>query len=312
MSKTTTQVSIIMATYNRAHFIVETLLSIQNQTFQDWECLIIDDGGTDNTSEVIKPILEKDARFSYRKRPEPYQKGLPGCRNYGIDLAQGQYIIFFDDDDIVHPQNLACCVAEFSNPEVAFCRYQRAAFVGDFDYQFDMSLDYTKFKVYSTDVEKMLTYKLPFNSCAVMWRKTCFDQNRFTESLMFAEEWELYSRILSTGVQGVSINKTLFFGRKHPNSNTGEFSRRDAVRRASKKEAVLLIVQNLNSKGLLTRPILRFFLGNAIHFQEFNLFDEILQLLDLSWYQKLYWKIFYTFLPLRLAIIKVFKKLFNT
>ena len=95
------KVTIIMATYNRAHFIVETLLSIQNQIFQDWECLIIDDGGTDNTAEVIKPILDQDTRFSYRKRPEQYQKGLPGCRNYGIDLAQGQYIIFFDDDVLI-------------------------------------------------------------------------------------------------------------------------------------------------------------------------------------------------------------------
>jgi hypothetical protein len=109
----------------------------------------------------------------------------------------------------------------------------------------------------------------------------------------------------------VSINKTLFFGRKHPNSNTGEFSRRDAVRRASKKDAVILIEQNLKAKGMLSRPILRYFLGNAIHFREFNMFEQILQLLDLSWSQKLYWKIFYTFLPLRLAALKVFKKLFN-
>ena len=51
-------ITIIMATYNRAHFIVETLDSIRNQTFQDWECIIIDDGGTDNTKEVIRTYLE--------------------------------------------------------------------------------------------------------------------------------------------------------------------------------------------------------------------------------------------------------------
>ena len=79
-------VTIIMATYNRAHFIVETLQSIQNQTFENWECIIIDDGGTDNTNEVIAPILEKDTRFQFVKRTDSYQKGLPGCRNYGLDL----------------------------------------------------------------------------------------------------------------------------------------------------------------------------------------------------------------------------------
>lgn len=89
------KVTIIMATYNRAHFIVESLHSIQNQTFENWECFIIDDGGTDNTIEVIKPVLEKDFRFQFLNRPESYKKGLPGCRNYGLDLAKGDYVVFF-------------------------------------------------------------------------------------------------------------------------------------------------------------------------------------------------------------------------
>ena len=71
-------VTIIMATYNRAHFILETLNSIQNQTFKDWECLIIDDGGTDNTVEFIEYFLQEDNRFQYLKRENNYQKGLPG------------------------------------------------------------------------------------------------------------------------------------------------------------------------------------------------------------------------------------------
>ena len=57
------KVTIIMATFNRAHFILETITSIQNQTYSNWECLIIDDGGTDNTLEVITPILEQDNRL---------------------------------------------------------------------------------------------------------------------------------------------------------------------------------------------------------------------------------------------------------
>ena len=113
-------VTIIMATYNRAHFILETLLSIQKQTFGDWECLIIDDGGTDNTPEVIAPILAQDVRFQYMNRPETYLKGLPGCRNFGLDIANGEYIIFFDDDDIVHPLNLELCLKEIKNKDYFF------------------------------------------------------------------------------------------------------------------------------------------------------------------------------------------------
>ena len=82
------KVTIIMATYNRAHFIVETLESIQTQSFKDWECLIIDDGATDDTNEIINPILKEDHRFQFLKRPESYKKGLPGCRNFGLDIQK--------------------------------------------------------------------------------------------------------------------------------------------------------------------------------------------------------------------------------
>jgi glycosyltransferase involved in cell wall biosynthesis len=117
-----------MATYNRAHFIEETLCSIQNQSFSNWECLIIDDGSKDKTVEVLKPYLDKDDRFQYIKRSSKYKKGLPGCRNMGLDLAEGDYIIFFDDDDIVHPQLLELCIKEFKERNIDYCRYERRVF----------------------------------------------------------------------------------------------------------------------------------------------------------------------------------------
>ena len=72
------EISIIMATYNRAHFIEETLTSIINQSFQNWECLIIDDGSSNNTFEIIKTYTDSDKRFRYYRRGEDYKKGLPG------------------------------------------------------------------------------------------------------------------------------------------------------------------------------------------------------------------------------------------
>ncbi len=302
-------VTIIMATYNRAHFILETLRSVQAQTFLDWECLIIDDGGTDNTMEVIAPILEQDTRFQNSKRPDTYSKGLPGCRNYGLDLAKGKYIIFFDDDDIPHPQNLECCVAELSKSDISFCRYIREVFVNDFDYKFDYSKDYTSFHIDKQDIEKMLKNELQFNSCAVMWKASCFKSNRYAEQLMFAEEWELYSRIVSSGFCGISINKTLFYGRKHPQSNTGEYDRKNPIRKASYAEAVLLVVQNLKEKQLLTYSLKRYFIAFSIDFEEYYLFKGIVNVLELSIFEKLKWQLFYTVLPLRLKLHRMKKSI---
>ncbi|MBF4492877.1 glycosyltransferase family 2 protein [Flavobacterium sp. MR2016-29] len=303
------KVTIIMATYNRAHFIAETLSSIQKQTYLNWECLIIDDGGTDNTIEIISPILEQDSRFKYLKRPEGYKKGLPGCRNYGLDLAKGDFIIFFDDDDIVHPQNLELCVNELNQNQVSFCRYKREVFFNDFDYNFNYTKEYSSFTIDVNRIADMLTNKLPFNSCAVMWKKECFTNNRFVEHLMYAEEWELYSRILSSKVQGISINKTLFYGRKHSNSNTGEFFDHNPVRRESHVNAVLLIIQNLKEKQLLTPSLIRYFITISVGFKEYNLFNKIIEILDPSVLKRLQWSFFYRSYPLRILVYKIKKSL---
>jgi glycosyltransferase involved in cell wall biosynthesis len=301
------RVTIIMATYNRAHFIVETLQSIKSQSYTDWECLIIDDGGIDNTKEVITPILENDNRFQYLKRSDTYKKGLPGCRNYGLDVAKGDYIIFFDDDDIPHPQNLELCVKELQDSDISFCRYIRNVFFNDFHYQFDYSKQYTSFYIDKNDIERMLKNELPFNSCAVMWKAACFENNQFTENLMYAEEWELYARIISSGFRGISIEKCLFFGRKHPESNTGEYIRNNPVRRESYSEAILLVIQNLKKKQLLSYSLKRYFIILSKDFKEYNLFGNILNNLELSTFEKLNWKIFFTTLPLRLKLYKLKK-----
>ena len=300
----TPKVTIVMATYNRARFIFETLLSVQNQTFKDWECLIIDDGGSDNTTQVINPILSQDIRFQFLKRPDSYKIGLPGCRNYGLDLAKGDYIIFFDDDDIAHPQNLELCVLELSRNEISFCRYTRAVFFNDFDYNFDFSTEYTSFPITAKDIARILRFELPFNSCAIMWKKQCFQGNRFVEHLMYAEEWELYPRILSNGFFGVSIEKTLFYGRKHPDSNTGEFYNNDSIRRDSYADAILLVMQNLKTKQMLTKPIIRYFVQVSLEYKKLNLFKRIELILGFTALQSLQLRLFYFALPLRLFFYK--------
>lgn len=304
----TPTVSIILATYNRAEYILESLYSIQQQTFTDWECLIIDDGGSDNTQKILAPILKQDSRFQYFMRASTYQKGLPGSRNYGLDLAQGDYIIFFDDDDIAHPQNLELCVLELSNTELSFCRYIRDVFRGNFVYDFDYSKEYTSFYIDQRDIERILKNELLFNSCAVMWKKECFEHQRFDENLMYAEEWELYSRIISGGVKGISINKSLFYGRKHADSNTGEFFNNNPVRRASNAQAIYLVVKNLKDRKILSSEILRYFIQVALQYKEFNLFERIINILDLTKMEKLKWRLFHTHLPLRLYFYGMWKK----
>ena len=170
---------------------------------------------------------------------------------------------------------------------MAFCRYKRSVFFEEFNYDFDFSKEYETFYIRKSDVGKLITNELPFNSCAVMWRKICFVNNRFLETLMYAEEWELYSRILSQGFEGISIGKTLFYGRKHQKSNTGEFYQGNTVRINSKIEASKLIISNLNNRLMLTPSLQKYFAWKSFSMKNSNLYKHLISQSQLKGINKL-------------------------
>lgn len=94
------KVSVIIPTYNREKYIVETLQSVFAQTFTDYEVIVIDDGSTDNTSVVLKPYLD---RIIYIRKPNG---GQGSARNAGIKMAKGEYMAFLDSDDLWMPEKL--------------------------------------------------------------------------------------------------------------------------------------------------------------------------------------------------------------
>src|SRR6185503_16477401 len=96
-------VSVIVPVYNGAGFIVDTLCSVRDQAHGRLECIIVDDGSTDQTAVIVKEWIKQDARFSYIYQPN---KGLSGARNTGLDHAKGKYIQFLDADDVILPSKL--------------------------------------------------------------------------------------------------------------------------------------------------------------------------------------------------------------
>ncbi len=313
MSVKEPQISIILATYNRSHLIEETLDSILNQSYKNWECLIIDDSSTDNTIEILRPYLLKDSRFKYYVRTKDHKKGLPGSRNQGLELAKGDYIIFFDDDDIVHPENLKICIEVLSDKDLYFCRYDKEPFGGEWKPDtLKHDPGFTSKFVDINDLENIVIGKLPFASCTVLWKRECFEDNRFREELLYAEEWECYTRILSTGIKGISIDKVLYYNRKHPNSNTGEFYNNDPVRRNSKVQAVKLVINNLQQKKLLSSLLIKYFIQTGFFLKEFSLIDHTIKCSKVNFFTEVKYKLGYRFYPLIRPIYKLkgkFKKM---
>ncbi|MFD2892251.1 glycosyltransferase family 2 protein [Flavobacterium chuncheonense] len=94
-------VSIITPTFNSAEYIAATIQSVQNQTYTNWELLIVDDASTDSTVAIIKELIAKDSRIQLYRLDE--NAGAAIARNVGIDKVKGDYMTFLDADDIWFP-----------------------------------------------------------------------------------------------------------------------------------------------------------------------------------------------------------------
>ena len=119
-------VSIITPSYNAAKFIAETIQSVQNQTYQNWEMIIVDDGSSDETESVVRSIIPNDNRIQFHKLNQ--NSGPAVARNTAIDKASGDYITFIDADDIWFPtfiENSIKTIQETGIPFV-FSSYKRA------------------------------------------------------------------------------------------------------------------------------------------------------------------------------------------
>ena len=144
MSTLQTLVSIIIPTYNRADLIGETLDSVIAQTYQNWECIVVDDGSSDNTEQVVQSYINKDKRFRYYHRPPEHQPGGNGARNYGFKKSKGEYIQWFDSDDLMLPQKLEVQINDLTknNKKIHTCSGKQY-FVEDDEYK-SLKMDFSK------------------------------------------------------------------------------------------------------------------------------------------------------------------------
>jgi len=94
------QVSVVIPTYNRCHFLAEAIASVQRQTYRDWELLIVDDGSEDGTRQMVEE-LGGPVRLLFTEH-----RGVSAARNRGLAEARGRYIAYLDSDDLWHPHKL--------------------------------------------------------------------------------------------------------------------------------------------------------------------------------------------------------------
>ena len=115
-------VSIITPNWNCAKYICETIRSVQAQTYQNWEMIIVDDCSTDNSCEVVKPLMAEDGRIRLLKNAK--NSGAAVSRNYALREAKGKWIAFLDSDDLWLPEKLEKQVAFMAEKGYAFSYHE--------------------------------------------------------------------------------------------------------------------------------------------------------------------------------------------
>lgn len=124
-------VSIITASYNYEDYIKDTIESVINQTYENWELIIVDDGSTDNSVEVIKSYCEQDNRIKLYQHENGLNRGLPETLKLGISKANGEWISFLESDDKYMPEYLEEKIKVIeNNPETEFIYSDFESFEG--------------------------------------------------------------------------------------------------------------------------------------------------------------------------------------
>jgi len=140
-------VSVIIPTYNRAGVIAETLDSVRLQEYADWECLVVDDGSTDESFAIIETFCASDTRFRLLKRPDDMQKGAGSCRNLGFSESKGKFVCWLDSDDVISSAKIRAQVQRLlsENADIATCRWGRFSTISDPQMkQLDIYRDYDR------------------------------------------------------------------------------------------------------------------------------------------------------------------------
>ncbi|MFA6385996.1 MAG: glycosyltransferase [Candidatus Paceibacterota bacterium] len=188
-------ISVVIPAYNVAGYIKQSIFSVVSQTYKNLEIIIVNDGATDNTGEIIEEYAKKDNRIKIITQEN---KGLAAARNTGLSNAKGEYICILDSDDIMLPDKI---LQQYNflelHPEYGICYSGAYHFI-------DGSKDiyYHPIKVLFDPQYESLLYGNIINPNTVFFRRSVFEKyGGFDESLRSAEDWDYWLTLAYNGVK---------------------------------------------------------------------------------------------------------------
>ncbi|MCR4418630.1 MAG: glycosyltransferase [Clostridia bacterium] len=181
-------VSVIIPTYNRAHLVGRAIKSVLNQTYQDFEIIVVDDASRDNTEEVVRSF--NDPRIRYLRHE--HNLGGSAARNTGIRAARGEFIAFLDSDDEWLPEKLAYQLAVFSEDHDCGAVYTELVWVSDDGPARRVGTRAPEGNI----LKQLLGSNVVGTTSSVVIRRECLERvGLFDETLPSCQDWDLWIRI---------------------------------------------------------------------------------------------------------------------
>lgn len=200
------QLSIIIPCYNYGMFLKECLESVQHQTFKNWECIVVDNGSTDDSKEVAMSFVNKDKRFIYVYTE---QRGVSYARNEAVRISKGQYILPLDADDKIGPDYCLKALDILSKNSDVKVVYSNAELFG---------ASRGKWVLPEFSFKNLLIENSIF--CSAFFRKSDFEiAGGYSEEMKEGfEDWDFWIRMLKSGGKVVKMEETFFYYRIRENS----------------------------------------------------------------------------------------------
>ncbi|MDR2622351.1 MAG: glycosyltransferase [Dysgonamonadaceae bacterium] len=202
------KISVVMPVFNSEKYVAEAVDSILNQTFTDFEFIILNDGSTDATSNILAGYNDKRIKVVTLKH-----EGLVYCLNKGLELSKGKYIARMDSDDIAYPERLQVQYDFMeSHPDVGICGTNYKMFNDT-----NNNIYTSKFPANDTDIRAQMFGYSAFCHPAVMLRKDCLEKSglKYDKDFFRAEDYRLWIDLLDY-TQGANISQVLLHYRIHP------------------------------------------------------------------------------------------------
>lgn len=196
-------VSIIVPAFNAAATIAQSLETIRNQTFKNFETIIVDDGSTDSTAQIARNVCDGDSRFILIQQKN---SGVSAARNTALERALGKFIAFLDADDLWLPEKLERQVELLaSNPTVNFTYTNFYVWDGNRD----LAIYYSPKKMPNGDVSAEIFRTTLFLPSTVLLKRELLGDCRFDPQFCGGEDWDLWMQLVERGLFAGGIAEPL-------------------------------------------------------------------------------------------------------